>query len=362
MKNSWLIGLLMVLFSSCSINYKSELTTDDFFVSYFDKTEWFEERKQELLAVADDKYNFWFSDDAELQELDPHAYWLMNRMMQMMFEIDTADDAWAWMLAVDESVGMYNTRLGRKIGLPELAMAAIGGLTDKYGAGNQPEMNAGSYVDMVIAHYKALLCYKDMFILIDDYNDETDTDVRLMELHYQEFTHWFDLNNAANGLMTFYTYAGAVYSSLPLDLNGTFQTWSEERLDELKLEEEIHWGMVDGCKPYKCPTPKVSVRKFDKLVGFFKSRTYETVRKEFMALHEGMDDEFFNSRFDNCFNFDKIAEMVRLYEAALTGWRHIREQITELLPPEQQKSYKQITQKMHTRFYNDLLELKVIKY
>jgi hypothetical protein len=43
-----------------------------------------EQKKLEMLAVADSVGHFWFSDDTELQSQDPHAYWLMNRMEQMM--------------------------------------------------------------------------------------------------------------------------------------------------------------------------------------------------------------------------------------------------------------------------------------
>ena len=39
-----------------------------------------EEKKQEMLSIADSVGHFWFSDDTEFQSQDPHAYWLMNRM------------------------------------------------------------------------------------------------------------------------------------------------------------------------------------------------------------------------------------------------------------------------------------------
>ena len=39
-----------------------------------------EQKKKEMLAVADSVGHFWFSDDTEFQSQDPHAYWLMNRM------------------------------------------------------------------------------------------------------------------------------------------------------------------------------------------------------------------------------------------------------------------------------------------
>ncbi len=42
------------------------------------------EKKLEMLSIADSVGHFWFSDDTEFQLQDPHAYWLMNRMMQMV--------------------------------------------------------------------------------------------------------------------------------------------------------------------------------------------------------------------------------------------------------------------------------------
>ena len=59
---------------------------------------------------------------------------------------------------------------------------------------------------------------------------------------------------------------------------------------------------------------------------------------------------------------DKIAEMLRYYETALANWREVREQITLMLPKEKQKSYREITKQMHTRLYNDLVDLKEIRF
>ena len=95
-----------------------------------------EAKKYEMLSIADSVGNFWFSDDTEFQSQDPHAYWLMNRMMQMVQLIETADDDWAWMLAMNECIEEYNTRLGRKIGSVDAACNAVDELIDIYNAGN----------------------------------------------------------------------------------------------------------------------------------------------------------------------------------------------------------------------------------
>ena len=74
------------------------------------------------------------------------------------------------------------------------------------------------------------------------------------------------------------------------------------------------------------------------------------------------DYDYARERIDGKFDFDKIAEMIRYYETALTNWREVREQITHMLPKEKQKSYREITKQMHTRLYKDLVDLKAIRY
>ena len=74
------------------------------------------------------------------------------------------------------------------------------------------------------------------------------------------------------------------------------------------------------------------------------------------------DYDFARERVDGKTDFDKVAEMLRYYETALTNWREVREQIAQLLPKEKQKSYREITKQMHTRLYNDLVDLKEIRY
>ena len=319
-----------------------------------------EQKKQEMLAVADSVGNFWFSDDTEFQSQDPHAYWLMNRMMQMVQLIETADDDWAWMLAMNESIEEYNTRLGRKIGSVDAACNAIDELIDIYNAGNQPMLNTASYVESILMHYKAVYAYYRLIEFIDDYKEDSDWDVQLRALYYREFTEWFDLNNAVNGIMYFYTYAAAGYSALSMDLNGTFEIWSKKRLAELEIERDIYWSF--DWKPFESESKAISPKKFDKLLDYFKSRTNETVVNEMVADWAEKDYDYARERINGRFDFDKIAEMLRYYETALTNWREVREQIAQMLPKEKQKSYREITKQMHTRLYNDLYDLKAIRY
>ena len=319
-----------------------------------------EQKKQEMLAVADSVGNFWFSDDTEFQSQDPHAYWLMNRMMQMMKQIVTADDCWAWMLAMNESIEEYNTRLGRKIGSVDAACNAIDELIDIYNAGNQPMLNTASYVESILMHYKVVYAYYRLIEFIDDYKDDSDWDLQMRALYYREFKEWFDINNAVNGIMYFYTYATARYSALSMDLNGTFEVWSRDRLAELEIERDIYWSF--DWKPFKSNAKTTSPKKFEKTLSYFKTRTNETIVEEMVSDWTEKDYDFARERVDGKTDFDKVAEMLRYYETALTNWREIREQIVLMLPEEKQKSYREITKQMHTRLYNDLVDLKEIRY
>lgn len=322
-----------------------------------------EQKKQEMLAISDDIGYFWFSDDTEFQEQDPNAYWLMNRMMMMMQHIVTADDCWAWMLAMNDSIEEYNKRLGRKIGSHDAACNAIKELIGIYNAGNQPMLNTASYVESILMHYRAVYAYYSFIEYIDDYDEDTDWDVQLRALYYREFKEWFDLNNAANGLMTFYTYASAGYSALPMSINGTIEVWSRERLAELKIERSIYQPY--DWKPFESDAKIITVKRYNKQLHYFKTRTKSDVIEEFLGILYKVDDEdyeYAESRVGSQYDFDKIAEMLCYYETALANWRDVREQIAHMLPKEKQKSYREITQQMHTRLYNDLIDLKTIRF
>lgn len=274
--------------------------------------------------------------------------------------IDLCDDDWAWMLAMNESIEEYNSRLGRKIGSVDAACNAVDELINIYNAGNQPELNTASYVESILMHYKAVYAYHRLIEFIDDCKDDSDWDLQLRAVYYREFKEWFDINNAVNGIMYFYTYAAAGYSALSMDLNGTFEIWSRERLAELEIERDIYWSF--DWKPFESESKAISPKKFDKLLDYFKTRTDETVVKEMVADWAEKDYDYARERIDGKFDFDKITEMLRYYETALTNWREVREQITQMLPKEKQKSYREITKLMHTRLYNDLVDLKEIKY
>ena len=163
--------------------------------------------------------------------------------------------------------------------------------------------------------------------------------------------------------MCYYTYASAGYSALPMELNGTFRLWSESRLKELKIEDELHWKY--DWEKFNSKAKKISIKKFNKLVNYFKTRTKVDVIEEYFDgfySKKDRDYEYAEDRVGCRYDFEKIAEMVTYYESALAEWREVRDQITLMQPKEKQKSYREVTKQIHTRLYNDLLDLKTIQY
>lgn len=368
MKNWYFICLSLLFLCACdshkgTTNNVSSTIVDSITHSGFvSKAGWFDQKKREMMGMPDNEYYFRFSDDTELQELDPHAFWLMNRMMQMMQSIKTADDGWAWLLAMNESVDMYNARLGRKIGGPELAMQGVDNLIDKYCAGTQPQMNTASYVYMIIEHYKTLCNYHDLIGYFDEpfFDEDAEKYKSMQDLIYQEYTAWFDLNNAVNAIMTFYTYGAAGYSAAPMDINSYFEYWSKTRSKELEVEKNICLGGLD--KPFKSTTKVVSADKFNELVNYFKTRTWQTVIDEYQKDWDEKDFEFAKERMGGQYNFARIDEVTEMYIEALERWSIARKQVSQALPEKDGADYDRLTAQMHTRFYEDLLELKELKY
>ncbi len=312
-----------------------------------------EARKSKMLSVADSIGGFIFSRDPELFEKDSHAYWLMNRMMQMVQMVDSAEDGWAWALAMNDCVDKYNEWLGRRAGSAKTATLAIEELINIYSAGNQPEMNTYTYVISILEIYRTIHRYQRLI-------GQVDGEGNLDELCYREYKAWFDLNNALNGIMHFHTYALATYSALSMDLNYTFGYWSEMRCEELDIESNIlqSWNW----KPYKSNSRKISERKFDKLVMSFKNLDKEDIIDDIMEYWAEKDYIYAGEKYDEYYDEGKAAEMFRLYGDALVQWRNARKDIEASLPKKKRKSYSEITEHIHTRLYSDLSDLKDIQY
>ena len=311
--------------------------------------------REVMLASADTTQLFWFSNDVEFQSADPHAYWLMNRMMHTVQNVRTAEDGIAWALALNENVQEYRRRIDRRIyeiKAEDAAVRAIEDLIDIYAAGNQPELNTYTYVTSILEIYKTtneyirIMCFR---------HDEP-----LAGLLYKEYRAWFDLNNAASGIMSFHTYAAAGYSAMPMEINLTFAYWSEQRHKELLVEKDTFWKY--HWEPFESDCRNVSQKRFLKLIRYFRSLTIDTIVKTNAKDWNLKKSEYAYDRLDGNFDFDKISEMARLYEEAYCNWLTVREEIARLLPKEQGRSYREATKQMNARLYTDLLELKNITY
>ena len=311
--------------------------------------------KEDMLAAADTANYFWFSDATEFQNADPHAYWLMNRMMHTVQYVETAEDGIGWALALNENVKEYSRRIDRSIyeeKAEDAAIRAIEDLIDIYAAGNQPELNTYSYVTSILEIYKTTNEYIRIMRL--RHNEP------LAELLYEEYRAWFDLNNAASGIMAFHTYAAAGYSALPMDINLTFASWSEARRKELEIEGETFWTY--HWEPFKSSVKGVSSKRHLKMIRYFTNLTIDTIVKENPKDWNLVKTEYVYERLEGCFDFDKISEMANLYEEAYCNWLAAREGIAAYLPANQGKSYREATKQMNARLYHNLLELKNIKY
>lgn len=311
--------------------------------------------REVMLATVDTTQLFWFSNDVEFQSADPHAYWLMNRMMHTVQNVRTAEDGIAWALALNENVQEYSRRIDRSIleeKAEDAAVRAIEDLVDIYAAGNQPELNTYTYVTSILEIYKTT----NEYIRIMRFRH----DEPLAGLLYKEYRAWFDLNNAASGIMSFHTYAAAGYSAMPMEINLTFAYWSEQRHKELLVEKDTFWKY--HWEPFESDCRNVSQKRFLKLIRYFRSLTIDTIVKTNAKDWNLKKSEYAYARLDGNFDFDKISEMARLYEEAYCNWLTVREEIARLLPKEQGRSYREATKQMNTRLYTDLLELKNITY
>lgn len=260
----------------------------------------------------------------------------MNRMMQTVQYVKTAEDAVAWTLALNEDVKEYGRRIDRRINdrrAEDAAAQAMEDLIALYGAGNQPELNIESYVLSILEHYRLINSY---IRLMDLQHDN-----ELKRLLYREYREWFDINNAANGLMVFYTYAAAGYSALPMDINYTFAEWSERRSKELEIECDIFWSY--SWQPYSSDSHRVSERRQEKLISYFKEANQAAIIDEVLSEWEEKDYEYAQERIGKSFDFDRIYEMATYYETDLQNWKAVREQIKSHLPKQKQKSYSEIT-------------------
>lgn len=341
------------------------LIFNTFFQNYTpdSETQYIENKTKELLAVPDSVNSFPF-DGSKLQSIDPQAYWLVRRMMLMENFAETSADYWAWMLAVNESIEEYNDRMGYNAFSVDSTLSTIEKnieiYFEKYSNYSQPEINSASYIDLTLAKYRTIYGYYQMVedILEDEVN--TDKDEYLSALYYQEYKEWFNLNSIVQELTSHHAFNLAHYSASPMEYNELVSKWFMARLSELDIENKI--CQYDNIGPLQNNHDTISEADFSNLIRFYKEITQEDIMEEIVSDWAEKDYEYARELTDGQFDFNKITEIIGSYEKALVNWQDVRKQIMLMLAAEKQNSYQEITNQIQFRFYNDLLDIKKIRY
>ncbi len=317
----------------------------------FDITTKMENKKQELLSVADSLINSYsYFDDSELRSSNPDLYQLIDRIFIMYDEANTAEDRWAWMLAVNESVDEYNLRLERQDITYDSVVQEIIYFMGGYFCGTQGEMNMASYVVMLLDMYRAILKYN---FLIESL---TSKEASLAELYFEEYRRWFDITTSLWYIKSSYTHAFDTYTSLALEINMEVSSWLTKRCEELDVENAYIKGMLK--KATSKESKSVSEAKFDTLIAFFKSRTEQNVIADY-AVREELSIEEVKERIGDMYLEEEVLEKVSLFESALKNWLIVRENIAKKLDSKAGKLYRNMTNQIYTNLYNDLLKLRI---
>lgn len=313
-----------------------------------------------MLTVPTDGTNSLYLEDTELEKRDPHAYWLMNRMMQMkVSSVQSAEDAWAWVIAMSESVKQYNLRLGReaKAGSPKQAMLAITELIEPYTEGNSQQMNIASDIVTTLTLYKTLYNY---FKFIDDIGKYSVEDRRIQDAYYKEFRTWFTMYSAADTLLSSYTYSCVFHQMAHTDKNDVRRSWLEARNRELNIEQS-HYSTKDWMPVTALSTESMNW-DFSTVLNFFKLVTLNDIAAKYAKYNE-TDIDVAKDQIGPKFGATAVVNAAASYDVAILMWRQTREQIAKsLVGKEQQASYREITKIVYTRLYNDLVSLRELKF
>lgn len=318
-------------------------------------------KKQELLAIPDSVGNFPF-DGSKLQSIDPQAYWLLRRMMLMEDFAETYDDYWAWMLAVNENIEEYTARIDCKTFSVDSALSTIEKNVEiyfeKYSNYSQPEINSATYIDLTLAKYRTIYGY---FQLIEDVSYHDDADNKdLVTLYYREYKEWFEINSITENLASCYTFNIARYSSSPMEYNELAANRLINRLSELDIERSV--CQDDNSEPFHLDSDTIAEKDFTELIYYYKEITEDDIIEGIVSEWAEKDYDSARELTDGEFDFMKISETISKYETALANWREIRKHIMIMLPAKKQETYQETTNMMQSRLYNDLLEIKTVRY
>lgn len=309
------------------------------------------EMRQVLMSVPDTLSLFWYSTDLELQSANPDAYWLMNRMMQMKVEAESAEEDWAWMQAVSDCMAAYDNRIGRvsdKCASENLAMQDIENLVAHYNGGNQPELNTWTDIMAVLSRFRTINLYERLITSVDP--------SRLKQGLLREYGAWHRLNRAMTGFMLDYTYAGAAYSALPMDVNGLIDSWSCKRYEELIVEKAI----LLHDQVFETESSAVLPEKIESLLLPFETIRVEAVVAACVSDPESM--EWALERYGTCYDVQTIRKHTADIRTGINHWMNERKSIANMLSESRKKSYMELTKRMLRRFYVEITELAEPKY
>ncbi|MBO5217292.1 MAG: hypothetical protein J6B41_06065 [Alistipes sp.] len=361
MKKSILTIMMMLLLSAMGAEAK-KLKCEKIAIHDFDEG-MLNLRKEEMLSTCDE-LNYWSFEDEELQEIDPHAYWLMQRMMDMMRMIETADDGMAWLLAMYDCIDEYNCRLGRYVEdekYREMAIHAVELLPIQTSSASSYMENITSYIRSITAHYRVLDAYYQMISRYDD--DEVMAD-RL----YSDYYMWFDFNNACNALLEYYKYAPLHYVMKSSDITGTFAEWSRARAEEVAMERYIVVGIDEqetkervNSLPGKHISPERFLNLIDSFVGLTKEEIIERMTKKLNGNREWAEESYQNSfSGEDVFDVEAIEEMALLCKHSYWCWYQHRYNIADELDAKQAKLYRQMTEAVNYRLYKIMEDICII--
>ncbi len=273
---------------------------------------------QILLAVPDTAIDYGF---LEMGIGDTYSRWLLNRIAQMKSETSTANDNWAWMLAVNKVIDQYSSRIGRKMdpwGLRENAISDIEEIAHYMSAGTQREINMSSSISSMMTKYRTIKQYLQIIELISD--------TELKQLIHKEFNAWHNINHTLSVIMHDYTFSAAHYSSVSMDMSEIREKWHTAKLSEILTDDNI----IRNGDTFTSDSTEVDSISLAELNTYFKERV-------------------------NFNNDDNLA-------AAIKQWRDTRNLIASKLPQAQQDSYREATKQTLSRIYNDALDLQQTRY
>lgn len=343
-----LLIMAVVMLAACSQKQQSSYKIYESRVQEFKETSSIEDKKNLLLLWG------WQGDDEPDHELiaeDPHAYWLYDCMTTMHSFIESPEDKWAYYLAMDSCVSIYNHRMQRKSGSLSLALHAVDELLFSYTAGSQPQMNSRTFFKQLANELHVMSLYKS----IDDYIGNGDCKSTLDGGYAREFKAWQDVVNACERIMYEYTFGQARYSAAPMEMNIIREAWYADRLEVLDKE----WDCIVLSKMDTVSVDREQMTDDD--LAAIINRFYNNVPTAgWDELYMGWYDDDAQT-LQPYLTDPEVQDHVRLLayhcKQAIKRWQAVRNAIRDSLPQDRQDTYQALTQAMQNRIYAMLVSL-----